>query len=234
MTPSRSLMAPGEPELLDSPDAAPQLVSRNLSDIAMANRWLGGRRALSLGLRHALAGATGGTTLGLLDIGTGSGDLPRYCAAWAARRGIALKTVGLERIPAAARVAHSSGMPVFIGCASAVPLAARSVDLVLLSQVVHHFEHSAAVELLRTANQLARRAVIMVDLVRSRAARVAWRTGAGLLGFSPVTMADGLTSIDRGLTLEGAADLMSKAGVRGLIRRVAPFRILAVWKPDAE
>lgn len=228
---NESIITPHGTELLDRPDADPRLVRRNLADLVKANRWLGGHRALSLALRRTLGDLPGGTRLTLLDIGTGSGDLPAYCRAWGRTRDLTITPVGLERVPAAARIAAGSGLATFIGCASAFPVRSKSVDIVLVSQVVHHFNRDAAVELLRWCDRFARRAVIMVDLRRSRMAAAAFHVGSRILGFAPITIDDGLTSIERGLTLEEARRLLSDAGVPATVTPVVPYRLIATWTP---
>lgn len=229
MTP-HSVPASGT-ELLDQPDADPDLVRINLRDIARANRWLGGRHALSVGLRRALHDVAPGTRLTLLDVGTASGDLPSYCSTWGARRGLTFTSVGLERVPAAARVAAEDGLGAFVGCASALPIGPKSVDVVLISQVVHHFAHDEAISLLRASDTVARRAVIVVDLERSKMAKAAFRIACRVLRFAPVSRLDGLTSIDRGLTTDTARALFADAGIAANIDEVAPYRVIATWSP---
>jgi len=63
--------------------------------------------------------------LRLLDIGTGAGDPPRGAVAAAARYGITLSPIGVEVIPAAARLARRSGVAAVIADANAPPLAAK-------------------------------------------------------------------------------------------------------------
>ena len=230
---STTLLAAKGTELLDQPDADPDLVRINLRDISRVNRWLGGRHALSVGSRRALSAVPPGTHLTLLDIGTGSGDLPAYCRAWGHRRGLTIRTLGLERVPAAAVVAAESGLATFVGCASALPIKTKSVDVVLISQVVHHFRRAAAVNLLRACDSFARRAVIMVDLERSSVAKAAFRVASSLMRFAPVTRADGLISIDRGLTRDTARALLAEAGVEGDVRSVTPYRLVATWAPHS-
>lgn len=228
---SESLITPHGTELLDRPDAEPNLVRRNLADLSKANRWLGGRRALSVALRQTLGSLPRETRLTLLDIGTGSGDLPAYCRTWGRTRGLTISPVGLERVPAAARIAAGSGLATFIGCASAFPIRPKSVDIVLVSQVVHHFNRDAAVELLSRCDRFARRAVIMVELTRSRVAAAAFQVASRILGFDQITIEDGLTSIERGLTLREARSLLSDAGVPATVTAVVPYRLIATWTP---
>ncbi len=230
----QSLIADLGAELLDDPEADPELVETNVRNIALANRWLGGRRALHHGLRRALEPVVRGTELTLLDIGTGAGDLPAAVVAWGRRRGLRIVPLGLERVRAAARFAAAQGLPTFMACASAFPLRPKSVDIVLVSQVVHHFHRAAAVELLRDCDRLARKAVIMVDLKRSRVAQVAFWLGAQALGFDPTTVQDGLTSIQRGFTPTEVQDLIESAGVSAEVASVAPYRLVAVWNPGQQ
>jgi hypothetical protein len=105
------------------------------------------------------------------------------------------------------------------------------VDIVLVSQVVHHFRRDAAVELLSWCDRFARRAVIMVELKRSRVAAAAFQVASRVLGFDPITIEDGLTSIERGLTHREARRLLSDAGVAGTVTAVMPYRLIATWTP---
>jgi len=224
-----SLLAKEGRELLDLPDADPDLVRLNLQDIAQANRWLGGRRALSVGLHTVLDRTPSGTHLTLLDIGTGSGDLPAFCRSWGARRGIDITTLGLDRIPSAAKMASANGLGTVVGCAGAFPIRPKSVDVVLISQVVHHFHRAAAVDLLRACDSFARRAVVVVELARSTMAKAAFRLAARLMRFEEVTVADGLTSIDRGYTTDSAQALLTEAGIVGNVQQVVPYRLVMTW-----
>ena len=164
-------------ELLDDPRAAPARVTESLYNIARANRWFGGAAAVRFGLEQALSAGQATGSLTLLDVGTGLGDLPRMAVAWAARRGITLRAVGLERHGVAARLAGRQGVAAVIGDGGALPFATGSFDLVLLSQVVHHFAAEAIVRLLRECGRVAGRAVIVADLRRTGHVHPAWRWG---------------------------------------------------------
>ena len=85
--------------------------------------------------------------------------------------------------------------------------------------------------LLQWCDRFARRAVIMVELLRSRTAAAAYQVGSRILGFARVTIDDGLTSIERGLTANEARALLADAGVSATVTRVAPYRLIATWTP---
>jgi len=218
-------------ELLDDPGADPRAVAESLRNIARANRWFGGATAIRYGLRQTLGTVPPGTALTLLDLGTGLGDLPQVAVRWGAARGIRIQPMGIELNPIAAGLARASGVPTALACAGAPPFPDKSVDVVLVSQVAHHLTSRSVVDLLRTCNRLARRAVIVADLRRNRLATPAFWCGAQLLGFDDVTVADGMTSIRRGFSKRELLDLLDRAGISGRVDRRPGFRLVATWSP---
>jgi 2-polyprenyl-3-methyl-5-hydroxy-6-metoxy-1,4-benzoquinol methylase len=220
-------------ELLDDPAADPTTVALSLRNVARANRWFGGAAAVRFGLGVTLDGVPAGATLSLLDLGTGSGDLPQVAARWGARRGIRIVPIGLERNRSAAKLALAGGIPVAVACAGMPPIREKSVDLVLLSQVAHHLTSESVVHLFRTCDHLARHAVIVADLRRHALAVSSFRCGARLLRFDRVTVDDGVTSIQRGFSRRGLLQLMDRAGVQGRVHQRPGFRLVATWRPGA-
>ena len=218
-------------ELLDQPDADPVVVAESLRNIARANRWFGGAAAVRYGLARTLEPLRPGSTLSLLDLGTGMGDLPRTAVRWGAARGIRVTPVGLELSRSAAALARAGGLPTAVACAGAPPLADKSVDIVLVSQVAHHLTHASVGHLLRTCDRLARRAVILADLRRHPLAPPSFWCGARLLRFDPVTVADGITSLRRGFTRPELENLLARAGVTGRVYQRPGFRLVATWIP---
>jgi SAM-dependent methyltransferase len=224
-------IAPIGAELLDDPAADPVLAAASLRDLMQANRWFGGAAAVRFGLRRALPRIAPGSTITMLDLGTGAGDLPRAARRWAEGRGVRLVPVGLERSRIAAGMARGAGVPCLVADAGAAPIREKSVDVILVSQVVHHLEAASVVRLFRTCDRLARRAVIVADLRRAWLGRMAFWVGARALRFHPVTVADGMTSIRRGYTALELRKLLERAGVRGSVARRLGCRLVAVWRP---
>ena len=224
-------LSPVGAELLDDPDADPAAVTETLRNIARSNRWFGGAAAVRHGLARVLADVPAGSTLTLADLGTGLGDLPRSAARWAARRGVRLVTVALERSPVAARLAHEHGVPCAVGCAGAPPFREKSVDIVLVSQVAHHLADDSVVRLFRACDRLARQAVVVADLRRGALGPLAFWCGARALRFDGHTVADGMTSIRRGYTAGELRALLAAAGVRGIVERRPGYRLVATWRP---
>ena len=221
-------------ELLDDPCAEPAQVCESLRNIARANFWFGGAAAVRFGLRSALPrGEWPREPVTFLDVGTGMGDLPRMAVAWAAARGVMLKPLGLERHTAAARLARDEGLAVLVGDGGTLPIRDRGVDLVLLSQVAHHFSPDAIVHLIRECTRVSRRAVILADLRRSTLAAVGFRFAGHALRFDSDTVRDGVTSLRRGFTPTSLGELLGRAGVATRVIRRPGARLVAVWRPPA-
>jgi hypothetical protein len=218
-------------ELLDDPAAPAGAVEASLRNIARSNRWFGGAAALRFGLAQLLARSAPPRTLTLLDVGTGLGDLPGTAVRWGARNGVRIRPLGVELNRVAARLASRRGVPTVVACAGRPPLRPKSVDLVSLSMVAHHFEPESVVTLFRICDALARVGVVICDLERTTLSAAAFRVGARLLRFDPVTIADGLTSIRRGFAPSELARLLDEAGVAADIARRPGWRLVATWNP---
>lgn len=219
-------------ELLDDPSADPAAVVLSLRNIALANRWFGGATAVRQGLSRLLAGERPKRPLRLLDLGTGSGDLAAAAMRWGQQRGLRIRPLGLERSRVAAALAREATIPCAVGCAGAPPFRDQSVDVVLLSQLLHHLDPASAVRLLRVCDRLARIGVVVADLRRARLASLAFGWGARALRFDQHTIADGLTSIRRGYTGADLRSLLATAGISAVVTRSIGYRLVATWRRD--
>ena len=79
-------------------------------------------------------------------------------------------------------------------------------------------------------DRLARVGVVICDLRRTVLGAAAFRIGARVLGFDPVTVSDGLTSIRRGYTPAELARLLARADVRARVARRPGWRLVATWR----
>jgi ubiquinone/menaquinone biosynthesis C-methylase UbiE len=227
-------------ELLDDPRSDPVLVGRELRDIARLNALFGGTRAVVLELEPFLERGKRETGNGkrqtwtLLDVGTGLGDIPRAAAAAAWRHGITLRLVGIELNRTAARLARAGGLATIVADGNALPFGPRSVDLVVASQVLHHLPRPVAVRWIATLDRIARRAVVLADLRRSRVAMAGvWAASVGL-AMSGVTRHDAVVSLKRGYTKTEFDEMLRQAGVRTVARYRRGARIVAAWSPSTE
>lgn len=218
-------------EILDRPDAPAPLVRASLADVRRANALFGGRRAVVAALAPFFARARVPARWTLLDLGTGAGDIPRAAARAAARRGIELVTLGLEHHRAAATLAREAGVTPVVGDLESLPFRYGSVDVVIMSQILHHASRERAVEWVRAADRIARRAVVVADLRRSRFAAWGIWLASFPLAFHPVSRRDGVLSVRRGFTASELTVLLERAGIGATARSRPGFRVVAAWEP---
>ena len=91
-------------EMMDFPDNPKEVLDEDLRNLRTFNRYLGGYRSVLHGLDR-LVGRGKLSRFSLLDVGTGSGDIPTRITHWAQQRGIKASIVALEPEPVTARVA---------------------------------------------------------------------------------------------------------------------------------
>ena len=229
----RSILTPPKTqdrEILDDPDVDPELVTRSLADVARANYVFGGLSSAIDELKVALRDAPREATL--LDVGTGLGDIPCRAREVARENGIQLTTVGLDAALELAQANRASLTLSVCGDALRLPFADHSVDIVMCSQVLHHFPGADALRLLREMNRVARVRVIVSDIRRS------WFAAAGLwlasfpLRFHAVSRHDGVVSVMRGFTPDELVDTVLKAVERRpVVHRRWGFRVTTSWAP---
>ena len=219
-------------EHLDDPRTDPALRERSLRDVRRANTVLGGAHAVLAELARLLTPRD--TAVTLLDVGTGLADIPAKARRLATARGVALTAFGVDEAETLART--SLGLLDGSACADArrLPFADASVDVVICSQVLHHFQDADIPAVVAELSRVARRAVIVSDLRRSWLAAAGYWLITWPLGFHPVSRHDGVTSVLRGFTpRELARHVRDTTGRDAVVRRHLGFRVTATWSPRA-
>jgi len=89
-------------EMMDFPDNPKELLAGDLRNLRIINRYLGGYRNVLCGLDRLVRGGKL-NRFSLLDVGTGSGDIPVRITDWAQHRGIKASIVALEPEPVTSR-----------------------------------------------------------------------------------------------------------------------------------
>jgi SAM-dependent methyltransferase len=213
-------------EILDDPTVDPSIRERSITDVTRSNRWLGGLRAAMTEIRDVVRRSGCAT---VLDVGTGLGDIP---AEVMREMPSGVVTIGVDEarsLLVAARHRMTHGV-----CADALalPFRDRSMDVVMCSQVLHHFEFEDAKRLIREMNRVARVAVIISDLRRSWIAAAGFWLVSFPLGFHPVTRHDGVVSVLRGFTsTELHTVVRSATGSTPIVNRRLGWRLTARWSP---
>lgn len=217
-------------EILDDPAVNPDLMRRSMSDVARANTLFGGRRAAIAELEPALSSLKG--SVSLLDVGTGQGDIPAAAREVAKKLGLRLWTIGFDLSLPLVSTHRNSNDVVTLGNARCLPFRDKSIDVVMASQVLHHFEFDDAVVVIREMDRVARKRVVVSDLRRSVIAAAGLWLASFPLGFHPVSRHDGVVSVMRGFLPDELSEMVTAAtGTTPNVRRRLGFRVTAGWTP---
>ena len=225
-----SLLVPeriDQDELLDEHDAPFEPMARSLEDLRRINQWAGGIRAYRRMLRR-LAASRDIRDLRILDLGTGTSDLPSSVGARRPAIGLDWNyrhlRYGARRWPSpVVRVA---------GDAFRLPIRDEAVDVVTSSHFAHHFTPDENVTILRESLRVSRLGVAVTDTRRHRVPLLFIRLMGAIGAVGEITRFDGPASVVRGYTIPEVTAFAGKAGApRFEIGRAMPFRwVLILWK----
>ena len=180
-----------------------------------------------------------GRPVKILDVATGSGDVPLGLWRRATRAGFAVELIACDISPVALEAAvertSAAGATVeyFAADALAEPLPA-GFDIVTCSLFLHHLSDDNAVTLLARLAAATECLVLVNDLSRSR-----WNLGlvwmaTRLLTRSRVVHADGPLSVRAAFTAREAGSMATRAGLTGAtVAGRFPCRWLMTWRKSA-
>lgn len=218
-------------EILDDPNVDTETRLRSLGDVTRSNALFGGRRAAVTAVAGILPRQG---TVSVLDVGTGLADIPATIVRLAAARGVRVVTIGLDESVELLRSARGRLSAVSCGTVTALPFRDASVDVVVCSQLLHHFADDALADVVRELDRVARLHVVIADIRRSWLAAAGFWLASFPLGFHRVTRHDGVVSVFRGFSAPELVSIVKQAtGVTPTVRRRLGFRLTATWTPRA-
>jgi 2-polyprenyl-3-methyl-5-hydroxy-6-metoxy-1,4-benzoquinol methylase len=203
------------PELLDS---LPREQARaSLGDLVRINRRWGGHSTLRRLLAETVPAAG---KFSVLDVGAASGDMGACMREW--YPGAAVTSLDYVE----SHLEGASGTRI-AGDAFRLPFRRGSFDYVFCSLFLHHFTDEQVIALLKGFGEVARTAVLAIDLERNPIPYyfIAW--SRPLLGWDPVTVHDGAISVEAAFHRQELEELARRAGLRNPRARVhrPAFRI---------
>jgi SAM-dependent methyltransferase len=217
-------------EMMDRPQPVSAELERDLERIRQLNRWFGSYRLVLGFMRRWLRP---GARVRIVDLATGSGDIPRLIADYARKIGTQIEIDALDRQPATLEVAAklSTNYPE-IYYREADILGWDSVgtyDVVLCTLALHHFSDEDAVRVLQRCLELSRKFVLVSDLRRGFLLRTGVYLLTALIFREPMTRYDARLSAARAFSFTEMRDLAVRAGWKHLGHKRFRFARQAIW-----
>lgn len=211
---------PSVPERMDVAESVTAELEADLTNLERLNRFFGAYHLIEWHLRRFLKP---GKAYRLLDLCTGSGDIPRFIVLWARRRKIAIHIDAVDFLDptlAVARVRSKKFPEITFLRADARHFSAPALyDGVLCSLALHHFSEIDAVMILQNMRRLAHGFVLAADLERK------WLTALGVWFITatvfrqPMTLHDGRLSVRRSFNFQEFGRLAASAGWQNIQHR---------------
>jgi 2-polyprenyl-3-methyl-5-hydroxy-6-metoxy-1,4-benzoquinol methylase len=226
-----------EPEVMDDPALDANRHYHALRGLSRINRLSASSRIVFRPLAE-LARSLNRRRLRVLDIATGSGDIPLDIWRRGRRSGLEFEILGLDVSPRAVEFgtarAEATGANVHFAQVDVFqqPLP-EGYDVAMCSLYLHHQDRPHAITLLKTMADAAERMVLVNDLERGPLGLLAAEAVCRLATTSSVVRVDGPRSVRAAFTVSEAASLADEAGLTGAkIERRWPFRYLLTWRKD--
>jgi len=221
---------PNTLELMDRPQPVSAELERDLDNLRKLNRWFGSYSLIKFFLRRWLRP---GARLRILDVATGSADIPRLVADYARLVGAEVRIDALDQQPATLEVAKklSTAYPgiSFIQGNILECGAPNPYDIVLCTSALHHFSEDDAVRVLRQCGKLSRKFVLVSDLRRGWVGTVGVHLLTATLFREPMTRFDARLSIARAFSSSELVELANRAGWKNFGQRSFGFVRQAIW-----
>jgi 2-polyprenyl-3-methyl-5-hydroxy-6-metoxy-1,4-benzoquinol methylase len=224
-------------ELIDlSPESYSQSeYAGSLEDIRKVNRFLGDNRATLKFFSALVSGiaVSAERSIRVLDIATGSADIPVAIVKWARLQGLKVVVTAVDSNPLAIReaAAFTQAYPeitVAVEDGFTLPFEDVSFDIVLCAKTLHHFSEEDTVRLLKEMDRVAAIGYIIMDLRRSWVAWLLIAILARIFSRNRLTRYDGPISVLRSYTVTELGALADKAGLayRRILRH--PFWLMVL------
>lgn len=208
-----------------------------LRDIRRANFFGLGTWVVKHHLERLLHGWPPGEPVRMLDLATGSADIPQAICSWGLREGLDIRFVATDistpilRVAAQriARAGLADRISVLACDALRPPFEDGSFDIVTCSLAFHHLTPCQATSVLREMARMARRGFIVNDIYRSQGAWYMAMALSRVMTANRLTRHDGPASVMRAFTPVEMRRLSKQAGVAAKIYRHPFWRVGVVY-----
>ena len=215
---------------MDRPQPVSMELERDLENLRELNRWFGSYALISLFVSRWIKP---GASLRIVDLATGSGDIPRLIAEYGRKIGAQLQIDALDRQLATLEIAKKLSVQypeiTFIERNILEWQSGEPYDLVLCTLALHHFSEQDAVRVLRRCRELSCKFALVSDLRRGWLARFGVYLLTATMFREPMTKYDGRLSAARAFSFLEMNRLAQEAGWTNFGHKPFPFARQAIW-----
>ncbi|MEY2504077.1 MAG: hypothetical protein QOG27_357 [Verrucomicrobiota bacterium] len=214
---------------MDRPQPVTPELASDLRNLRQLNRYFGSHRLIEHFLRRWILPQT---QMRVLDLATGSGDIPRLVVDHARKVGAKVTVEAVDQQASTLEIARglSASYPEIAFLEGDVlSFGDGGYDLVLCSLALHHFGEADAVRLLARCRELSSRYVLVSDLRRGLLATIGVYLLTALIFRDPMTRADGRTSAARAFSFRELRALAERAGWKDFGHAKFAFARQAIW-----
>ena len=217
-------------EIMDRPQPISAELDRDLQHLRHLNRWFGSHRLVLQFMRRWLKP---GARMRLIDLATGSGDIPRLIVDFARKIGANVEIDAVDQQAATLEIASSlSAAYSEISYRHGNILewdSAESYDIALCNVALHHFSDQDAVIVLRRCCELSRRFVLVSDLRGGLLLRAGVYFLTATVFREPMTRHDARLSAVRAFSFAEMHDVAVRAGCKHFGHKKFPIARQAIW-----
>ena len=217
---------------MDRPQPVSPELERDLERLRQLNRWFGSYRLVSTFIRRWIIP---GAKMRIVDLATGSGDIPRLVVDYARTIGAQVEIDAIDQQAATLEIARSlsAEYPEISYYPANIlewdPAQAEGYDIALCSLVLHHFSDDDAVKLLRRCRELSIRFVLVSDLRRGFLLQMGVYLLTAVIFREAMTRFDARLSADRAFSFTEMRELATRAGWKDFDHKKFRFGRHAVW-----
>jgi SAM-dependent methyltransferase len=222
---------PAITEMMDRSQPVSKELEIDLRNLEKLNRYFGSYSLIRFFLRRWFSR---GKSVRLLDLCTGSGDIPRFIVDWCRSNDVPIQITAVDQQPATLELARrrSESYPeiTFVGANVLDFVPSAPVDLVFCSLALHHFSEEEAILMIRQTGAMTSGNILFSDLERSDFGIAGIYALTTLIFREPMTRFDGRLSMRRAFSFGEMENLAQAAGWRRFGHRRFFVCRQAIWR----
>ncbi len=224
-------------ELMDDPNISDTLLYKNLKELDLLNRYLGGYSNSIEGIKQLVTDKQ--KVYRIVDLGCGSGDVLKFIARWARLNNFQVLLTGVDKNKNAVKylTEQSSEYPEINGVVSDYKEyfeKTPNIDIVHCSLFCHHLNDDEVLELFIYFRIYAAKGFVVNDLQRSKVAYYCVWLFTRILNGSTLSKHDGPVSVLRAFTHHELMMMLGDASIEKFsIHWRWAFRYLVVAKTQS-